>query len=400
MPRLLALFLLPVLASGLAGFAKKTSRKSGNAKDAAEEAPYADLRKWCAARGAELKGVRAARARPKLGVVDLVATKACKAGEVLATVPSDLALALADPTEGEADLAQCGANFYKFDYPKAFAEYAATLPAEGELGDHPLLWSDAEVEDCEWPPLAEAVAARKARVAEVSKETGLDEAMVAHGCALVASRAHELRLDAGDAEDAVEKGDELDESVDGAQRPTKSLRVLVPFLDVACWAPRPNVRIEVLDHDKDDSTFALTALSKIDKGDVLSMNYGGSPTTPDLLLNHGFVPPQRLDGSAAPDGRLLSRFPDHAFSDASSAADREVADDAEAPAPKRQAARLRLALKSVKTNKNHEVLFKAVRAQAAGVGPSASNRGQPLPPGTERSRVSATASFGSGTAGG
>ena len=55
--------------------------------------------------------------------VQLVATKAIKKNGVLATLPSDLALALCDPDEDEADHAACAKNFYEFKYEEQFGDY-------------------------------------------------------------------------------------------------------------------------------------------------------------------------------------------------------------------------------------------------------------------------------------
>ena len=66
--------------------------------------------------GARLDGVRESNGA-------LVATKAVKKNGVLATLPSDLALALCDPDEDEADHAACAKNFYEFKYEEKFGDY-------------------------------------------------------------------------------------------------------------------------------------------------------------------------------------------------------------------------------------------------------------------------------------
>ena len=87
----------------------------------------------------------------------------------------------------------------------------------------------------------------------------------------------------------------------------------------------------------------------------------------DLLLNFGFVPSSRLDGSHAADGRLMSNHESHAFADAGTAADRAAFADAPADSAAALAARLRLVLKSARASKAHEALFKASRALKSGV---------------------------------
>eukprot|EP00629_Pelagomonadales_sp_RCC1024_P000989 CAMPEP_0119291306 /NCGR_PEP_ID=MMETSP1329-20130426/42224_1 /TAXON_ID=114041 /ORGANISM="Genus nov. species nov., Strain RCC1024" /LENGTH=290 /DNA_ID=CAMNT_0007292135 /DNA_START=53 /DNA_END=922 /DNA_ORIENTATION=+ len=290
---MLRLLLLPVAASALAAGGGFGAKKTKNKVATPEEPPeYQALRTWACAGGAKLDGVVAASGRP--GLIDLVATKDFKAGKVLAKVPSDLALTLADPSSDEADHAQCGANFYKFEYDTKFPAYAATLPKEGAI-DTPLGWTDAEVSALDWPELQDAIAKRRARVSEVAKATGLDEAKVRHGTELTSSRATELRLGI-EGEDAFDV-EEIDASAEDASKPTKALRILVPFLDVANWATAPNCRVEVRDAEKDDAYFALTALKPVKAGDIIGVSYGGA-STPQLLLDYGFVPPQRLDGSA------------------------------------------------------------------------------------------------------
>ena len=126
----------------------------------------------------------------------LVATKAIKNG-VLATLPSDLALALCDPDEDEADHAACAKNFYEFKYEHQFgttlrrralgmdlqfAAMASSLRERRQFRDAivrpvapptPINWSADEVEALSWPPLQEEINARKKRVDEVASEASL-----------------------------------------------------------------------------------------------------------------------------------------------------------------------------------------------------------------------------------
>ena len=64
--------------------------------------------------------------------------------------------------------------------------------------------------------------------------------------------------------------------------------------------------------------------SALKAGDIIGVSYGGA-STPQLLLDYGFVPPQRLDGSAVADARLMARHTDYEFAD-DAAADRAAAD--------------------------------------------------------------------------
>ena len=103
--------------SGGFGGAAKTKKKKKNTTPLVEESEaYAKLRKWAIDGGATLDGVRESNGA-------LVATKAVKKNGVLATLPSDLALALCDPDEDEADHAACAKNFYEFKYEEQFGDY-------------------------------------------------------------------------------------------------------------------------------------------------------------------------------------------------------------------------------------------------------------------------------------
>merc|ERR1712078_630129 len=97
----------------------KTKKKKKSAAPLVEESEaYAKLRKWAIDGGATLDGVRESNGA-------LVATKDIKKNGVLATLPSDLALALCDPDE---------------------------------------------IDQLAWPPLQDEINARKKRVDEVASE--------------------------------------------------------------------------------------------------------------------------------------------------------------------------------------------------------------------------------------
>ena len=103
--------------SGGFGAPAKTKKKKKSAAPLVEESEaYTKLRKWAIDGGATLDGVRESNGA-------LVATKAVKKNGVLATLPSDLALALCDPDEDEADHAACAKNFYEFKYEEQFGDY-------------------------------------------------------------------------------------------------------------------------------------------------------------------------------------------------------------------------------------------------------------------------------------
>ena len=84
------------LSGGFGGAAKTKKKKKSAAPLVEESEAYTKLRKWATDGGATLDGVRESNGA-------LVATKDIKKNGVLATLPSDLALALCDPDEDEAD---------------------------------------------------------------------------------------------------------------------------------------------------------------------------------------------------------------------------------------------------------------------------------------------------------
>ncbi|KAH8060422.1 hypothetical protein JL720_13587 [Aureococcus anophagefferens] len=304
-------------------FRRAKAKKKKAVVVAPEPPKYAALREWATNQGAELSGLVASECRAGLGA-DLVATKAFKKDAVFGYLED-----------------------------KFFAPYVATLPAPSEITATPDHWDASDVESTEWPPWKRSLAAA---VAAVAAETGTPEELVRYGAFLASSRAHELRLDdvGGDA-------GAVHPSAEGAAKPTKALRVLVPFLDTANWGASPNVRLEVLDAARDDATFALIALKPIARTSAR----GVTARAPDLL-DFGFVPNARLDGSASVDGRLVAQGA-ATFASASTAADQRRFGSAGASQPAKLASKLRIALKSAKINKKHEALFKAVHAKNAGV---------------------------------
>ena len=337
------------LASGGFGGAAKTKKKKASAPLAEESAAYAALRTWAVAGGANLDGVRESDG-------GLVATKDIKKNAVLATLPSDLALSLCDPDEDEADHAACAKNYFEFKYNEQFGEYAATLPAAPPT---PTAWSSDEIASLQWPPLQEEIAARQKRIGEVASSAGLEADAVERLAAIAAARAYEIHLD-----QSSDLSDEEKKEVEGAtQMSSKVIRLLLPFLDSAKRASAPSAKVDVKDPQRDASTFVLKAQRALVEGDAVTVGYNvGVATTADVLLNHGSVPGERLDGSSYADARLLAREGGVVPGDAPPSDDRAIVEDAAASTAAREAARMRLALKSAKTNKKHTGFFKAIQA--------------------------------------
>lgn len=346
-PLLLATTATALASSGFGG-AAKTKKKKASAPLAEESAAYAALRTWAVAGGANLDGVRESNG-------GLVATKDIKKNAVLATLPSDLALSLCDPDEDEADHAACAKNYFEFKYNEQFGEYAATLPAAPPT---PTAWSSDEVAALQWPPLQEEIAARQKRIGEVASSTDLDASSIERLAAIAAARAYEIHLDQSSDLSEEEK------EVEGAtQMSSKVIRLLLPFLDSAKRASAPSAKVDVKDPQRDASTFVLKAQRALAEGDAVTVGYNvGVATTADVLLNHGSVPGERLDGSSYADARLLAREGGVVPGDAPQSDDRVIVEDAAASTAAREAARMRLALKSAKTNKKHTGFFKAIQA--------------------------------------
>ncbi|KAJ1460510.1 hypothetical protein M885DRAFT_559623 [Pelagophyceae sp. CCMP2097] len=409
---LVGLVLLVGGASGLAaqGFGKAPAKAKG--KKAPVEAAgagdptakWAACQAWAARHGAALDGVRldvsAARG------VDVVAERAFAKGDRIFGVPSALALALVDPEKATAtvDVVDAGANFidwYGANAKPFFAPYLATLAGAG--CPTPDAWGADAVAAAEWPPLEAVATARRLRVREVSTERGLDFAALHEAAFIASSRSITIKMDGSTA--AIDAEDEDDDAAAdvgvksgptvavSAAKPTREIRALVPMFDALNWSPKPNSRVEIVDGDKDESTFALFARRRIEAGEPLTISYGSSASSPDLLMNYGFVPPAFLDGSGNADARLAEIQQKEWSTTASQ--DRLLIQDVSTPQALREATRLKLALRSVASNKAHETLFKSIAAFDLGISVSKAKAG-PLPPGLERNRVSSGRGKGGG----
>ena len=155
-----------------------------------------------------------------------------KKNGVLATLPSDLALALCDPDEDEGGPRGLRQELLRVQVRGAVRRLRGDLePDEPPTHRHQLVRHADEVRrrGRSWPPLQDEINARKKRVDEVASEAKLPADKVERLAAIAASRAYEIHLD--------KKADLTEEErkeVEGAaQMSTKVIRLLLPFFDSA-----------------------------------------------------------------------------------------------------------------------------------------------------------------------
>jgi SET domain len=237
---------------------------------------------------------------PVTGMRGLYATKNFSKDKVICKIPSDLALAMSDPAAAGDDastIAHGGANFltfYKNDPVAAdqWAFYLNCLPSV--IAKTPDFFTDDELDLLEFPRLVAAAKRRQREIKEVAQKTGIDETELQWATALVSSRAFPIavaeaddsQLDAGD----IALDDRGQVITKAGER--KFIRVLVPYIDMANHrSGQPNAKWTLIDPEKDDAWFALTATRNIKAGKEITISYGSQvDSTVELLLNYGFVP--------------------------------------------------------------------------------------------------------------
>jgi len=246
------------------------------------------------------------------GMRGLFATKKVSKGKLLCKIPSDCALALSDPSRKGDDaptIAHGGANFLSMYVHDAKANalwspYLDTLPKEvGPDEMTPDFFDDEEVELLEFPRLVDGVKRRKGEIRRVAQEKGLDEKELRFAAWLVSSRAFLIQIMSvdGDGNTAPASAattnseeevlrDEKGQVISSAKE-RKSIRVMVPFLDMANHrSEQPNAQLKLIDPEKDDAWFALEATRNINPGKEVTISYGsGLDSSVELLSNYGFV---------------------------------------------------------------------------------------------------------------
>lgn len=227
----------------------------------------------------------------------LYATKNIKGESIICKIPSDLALALSDPANGGLDcptMAHNGASYLRnFRNQPDWDFYTSSLPTS--TPPTPDMFSDEELALLEWPWLVEAVKERQEALRTVTQEdSSIDASELQQATALVASRSFAITVAEDDKEETTPTdGDNPSMMDDRGQVITKaggrrSIRVLLPLLDMANHSGRKaNARMTIIDPQKDEAWFALTATRSIRKGEEICLFYGD--TSDALLLNYGFV---------------------------------------------------------------------------------------------------------------
>lgn len=230
----------------------------------------------------------------------LFARTKIKKDQIICMVPSDCALALSDPAlkgDDAPTFAHGGLNFLKMykendQARKIWAPYLDTLPArESNFDPTPDFYSDEEIQLLEFPRLINNIRKRKKDIQNLATENSVDFDELQLATWLVSSRAFNVQIAEDDNDEAAPRYDDRGQIIIKAGVGTKSIRVLVPFLDMANHdSVSPNCRFTIIDPEKDDAWFALEATRNIPAGKELRITYrGGIYSSVELLLNYGFV---------------------------------------------------------------------------------------------------------------
>ncbi|KAL7515506.1 hypothetical protein ACHAXN_013449 [Cyclotella atomus] len=223
----------------------------------------------------------------------LYATKSFKKGEILCKIPSDVALALTDPStaSGEQEsVVDGGVNFLEWYVNKADARgmwsaYLDTLPTRDAYFDPtPDFYYDAEIDELELPMIVKAAKERKQQISELSQSKNIPFDELQFATWLVASRSFAIKISVDDSK-LVREG--------AVSTTDKAIRVLLPYLDMINHSSdNANAELHLVDPEKDDAWFAIRATRPIKAGKEITISYGASgvETSAGLLMNYGFVP--------------------------------------------------------------------------------------------------------------
>eukprot|EP00587_Corethron_hystrix_P009234 CAMPEP_0113301002 /NCGR_PEP_ID=MMETSP0010_2-20120614/2403_1 /TAXON_ID=216773 ORGANISM="Corethron hystrix, Strain 308" /NCGR_SAMPLE_ID=MMETSP0010_2 /ASSEMBLY_ACC=CAM_ASM_000155 /LENGTH=370 /DNA_ID=CAMNT_0000154533 /DNA_START=87 /DNA_END=1199 /DNA_ORIENTATION=- /assembly_acc=CAM_ASM_000155 len=225
----------------------------------------------------------------------LFASKSFKKGDILCRIPSDCALALADPSAATSEVGSPtdgGLNFLEYyaNNPQAsvtWAPYLETLPRlDSNFDPTPDFFAEDEIRELEFPRLIKVVESRKKEVEELAQKSGLSSDELRFATCLVTSRAFQIPVDDGTAAN-------LDDGVRSTvSKPKKNIYVMVPYLDLANHSSdQSNVDMHIVDPEKDEAWFTLRATRPIKKGKEIKLAYGkGVLSSVELLSEYGFVP--------------------------------------------------------------------------------------------------------------
>ena len=233
----------------------------------------------------------------------LFCTSKIKNGQKFCRIPSDCALALADPDKNGEDAptpAHRGANllemYMKNEQAKQlWSPYLDTLPAEDSsmFDQTPDFYSDEQLELLEFPRLINRANDRKKEIEDVAAEKGLTVEELRFATWLTMSRQFKFNIQTPESEDddimpdTDENGNIISK---GGEK--KAIYVMVPFIDIANHSSdQPNCKLTLIDPEKDDAWFALEATRPIVAGKELVIAYGnGLESSVELFQNYGFVP--------------------------------------------------------------------------------------------------------------
>jgi len=225
-----------------------------------------------------------------IGLRGIYATRAFKKGELLCQIPSDCALALSDPQLGGSDvptIAHGGRNLllmYINDHQakQTWKPYLDTLPTrDSQFAPTPDFYSDDVIQALEFPRAMERARQRKHEIEELALKEGMTVEELQFATWLVSSRSFSIQITAGDVQ-----------MPDGVSAPSKSIRVMTPFLDLINHSSNaPNAELHLIDPEKDEAWFAIRATRTIPEGKQVTINYGsGVDSSVELLGSYGFVP--------------------------------------------------------------------------------------------------------------
>lgn len=232
----------------------------------------------------------------------LFCTSKIKKNQKFCRIPSDCALALADPSKNGADdptPAHRGAylleKYMKIEEARQmWSPYLDTLPTQDSMFDRtPDFFIDEDLKLLEFPRAINRAKQRKKEIEDVAAERGLTLEELQFATWLTTSRQFKLNIQSPESEnddimpDQDEKGQIISK---GGEK--KALYVMVPFIDIANHSSdQPNCKLTIIDPEKDDAWFALEATRPIAAGKELVIAYGnGLESSVELFQNYGFVP--------------------------------------------------------------------------------------------------------------
>ncbi|KAL7540574.1 hypothetical protein ACHAXR_010239 [Thalassiosira sp. AJA248-18] len=242
------------------------------------------------------------------GIRGMYASRPFKKNEIVCKIPSDVALALTDPSTatGETmDVTDAALNFlgwYKNNEQarQMWSAYLDTLPTrEAYFDPTPDFYSDDEIKQLEFPMIVKQAHERKERISELSQSENISFDELQFATWLVASRSFAIKISVDDSALVREGAVSTQET---------AIRVLLPYLDMINHSSdSANAELHLIDPEKDDAWFAIRAVRPIKKGKEITISYGSSgvETSLGLLMNYGFVPEENKF-----DSLLLSKASD------------------------------------------------------------------------------------------